>query len=232
VCGRLTLAEEAQQLADDLAAQLEAEDAALYHPRWNIAPTDMHWIVRQVGGRRRLHSARWGWQRSVKSVPGERPRERLIFNTVSETAFEKSMFRAALLSGRCLVPATGFYEWTGEPRDRRPIHFRRRDGRLLLLAGIFDESGAFTVLTTTPNAELRPVHDRMPVVLERADVDAWLEQGGVALLGPAPDGTLEGAPANPIVNRAGVDGPECLRVPADHEVGIQMALDLFSRGRK
>jgi len=229
MCGRLTLAEEARQLADDLAAQLEDEDAAHYRPRWNVAPTELHWVVRQLTGRRRrLQPSRWGWRRAVKSAPGERPRERLIFNTVSETAFDKGLYRSALSNGRCVVPATGFYEWTGDARDRRPIHFRRRDGRLLLLAALVDERGAFTVLTTAPNAEVRAVHDRMPAILERADLDAWLERGGAELLRPAPDGTLEGAPANPIVNRAGADGPDCLRAP-DDDRGMQMALDLFRK---
>src|SRR5579883_3016362 len=165
MCGRLTLAEEARQLADDLAAQLEDEDAAHYRPRWNVAPTELHWVVRQLTGRRRrLQPSRWGWRRAVKSAPGERPRERLIFNTVSETAFDKGLYRSALSNGRCVVPATGFYEWTGDARDRRPIHFRRRDGRLLLLAALVDERGAFTVLTTAPNAEVRAVHDRMPAI--------------------------------------------------------------------
>jgi putative SOS response-associated peptidase YedK len=126
------------------------------------------------------------------------------------------------------VPASGFYEWTGPTSARRPIHFQRRDGRVLLIAGIVDETGAFTVLTTTPNAELREIHDRMPVILEPDDVEVWLERGGRELLRPAPDGTLVGAPANPIVNRAGVEGPECLREPED-EAGMQMALDLFTR---
>jgi putative SOS response-associated peptidase YedK len=228
----MSLVAEAERLAEELAAELEAEDAALYRPRWNIAPTELHWIVRRTGGARRLKPARWGWKRSIRTAPAKAPTERLVFNTVSETAFDKPLYRRALASGRCVVPASGFYEWTGAPRDRRPIHFRRSDGRLLLLAAIVDETGAFTVLTVAPNAEVRAVHDRMPVVLELEGVAEWLERGGAELLRPAPDGTLAGAPANPIMNRAGVDGEECLRPPADDEVGMQLALDLYTRPRR
>jgi putative SOS response-associated peptidase YedK len=87
----------------------------------------------------------------------------------------------------------------------------------------------FSILTCAPNAELQAVHDRMPVVLAPDAAEEWLRRGPLGCLRPAPDGTLVGEPANPVVNRPGVDGPECLREPPGD--ALDEALDLFARKR-
>ena len=89
---------------------------------------------------------------------------------------------------------------------------------MLRLASVYDEPKGeeplgFSVITTTPNATMEPIHDRMPVILAAGVVEARLASGGDALLQPAPDDLLAGRPANPIMNKAGVEGPECLVVP-------------------
>jgi putative SOS response-associated peptidase YedK len=221
MCGRITfITDDLDEIAHQLDAVLDAAEAAEHRPRYNLAPTDPHFVVRLESGRRHLRRASWGWRRAVgKPSRGGEPTEKLIFNTVAETALEKAMFRAALRARRCVVPIDGFYEWTGPADARRPIRFHRPDGGLLLLAGLYDEPPgappAFTVLTTTPNAMLAAVHDRMPVLLAPEDLATWLAAPEPRLLKPAPEDWLVGTPANPRVNAVAFDVPEALVAPKE-----------------
>jgi putative SOS response-associated peptidase YedK len=163
-----------------------------------VAPTDVHLILRMAGGRRRLEPARWGFPPSQAGRPP-------LFNARSDTAPIKDAFRAAWAGGRCVVPTDGFFEWRG----RTPLWFHRRDGKLLLLAGLWD-AGCFTVLTTEPNALVRQVHDRMPAVLSAEEAAAWLAAPSQELLHPAPEGVLVATPVGDRVNSIRHDDPECL----------------------
>lgn len=226
MCARFTLA--VPDLAS-LARMLAAEDvdpalAALYRPRYNVAPSNVHPVVRAGGGRRHLTPAIWGiaspW---VKGPPGS---ARLV-NARAESARTKPAFREAFGRRRCAVPADGFFEWTGPKGARRPIWFSPTAGGLLCFAGLYEvgrdpAAGEvalnFVVLTTAPNDTIAPVHDRMPAILTGEDLDAWLDvdNGGQAerveaLLRPAPPGLLEGRPASLRVNSVANDDASLLR---------------------
>jgi putative SOS response-associated peptidase YedK len=215
MCGRMTLSRrELAELADELDALPVEGAAAAYRPRYNVAPTDVHPIVRLYGGRRRLEPAGWGFVRG----PGRPP----LFNARAETAPIKDSFRDAFVNGRCVVPADGFYEWTGAGEDRRPFWLHRADGKLLLFAGLCEPAAphggrSFTVLTTEPNALVARLHDRMPVILAPADVDTWLRHGAPALLRPAPEDTLVATPVSTRVNSVRNDDPACLDAPPASE---------------
>src|SRR3954451_16860363 len=150
MCGRMTLSRrELAEIADELDAVFDADAAARYRPRYNIAPTDPPVMLRLgPSGGRRLELGRWGFQREGRP---------LLINARAETARFRDPFRAAFARQRCVVPADGFYEWSSADGERRPFWLHRRDGKLLLLAGLYEEApGAperrFTVLTTAPNA--------------------------------------------------------------------------------
>ena len=213
------------ELADELDALPGAGAAEAYRPRYNIAPTDIHPIVRLDGKRRLLEPAEWGFVRE-----GRPP----LFNARAETAALKEAFRDAFVGGRCVVPADGFFEWTSAGDDRRPFWIRRADGKLLLLAGLYEPAGPlqdggwrFTVLTTNPNATIAPLHDRMPVILEPIDVATWLRHGSPALLHPAPDGTLLTTPVSRRVNSVRNDDPACLEPETPETAPQKRQLDLF-----
>ncbi len=219
MCGRMTLA---WQNLDDVANEIGAVYAAApaagaggpsemhaqYRPRYNVAPTDRHPIVRTVEGQRQLGFASWGFTR-----PG-RP---IIINARSETAAARGAFREALAHRRCVIPADGFYEWSGPKEARQPHWIHRRDGHLLLFAGIWEDDAAarppgrrFCVFTTSPNTTIAGLHDRMPVILGLDDLPAWLEEGRPELLAPAADDLLELRAVSPRVNSVKNDDPECL----------------------
>ena len=201
MCGRITLTtSDVQAVAAMLEARVSPEAAATYRPRYNAAPTDTHWIVEPSPQGRVLVPAVWGF-------PGG------VINARSETA--EMRFRPAFQSRRVIVAADGFYEWTG-PRDaRQPIWFRPRGGGLLYLAGLAevlpDGRLAFVVLTTDANGLVARVHDRMPVMLPRAQVQAWLDRGEALQIAPE---DLKATEVSPRVNDVRNDDPSVLEAPS------------------
>ncbi len=219
MCGRFTLTrQDARQLALELG--VDAELLAGYRPRYNIAPTDPHWIVRIKYEERELLPARWGL---VNSWAKDAKRAARQINAKAETLAARPAFREAFAQRRCIVPADGFFEWTGPKTARQPIWFHRAGGGLLLFAGLYEywRSGGewqrtFTIVTTEANQLLAPVHDRMPVVLPEEAVDGWLDpraQGTdvlLRLLGPAAEDVLVATPVSPRANSVKNDDPGVL----------------------
>lgn len=151
--------------------------------RYNIAPSQEAPVVRAArGGGRELAWLRWGLVPFWAKDPSGGSR---MINARSETAMDKPAFREAFRSRRCAIPASGFYEWTGEPKHRVP-HAITVEGRALIaFAGLWerwkDAQGrpleTFTILTTAANGFVSPMHDRMPAILANGDIDAWLAGG-------------------------------------------------------
>jgi putative SOS response-associated peptidase YedK len=221
MCGRFTLSEpDPQFLAEVLGVQVEL--LLDYRPRYNIAPTDEHWIARIRYEEREPLRARWGLVNSW-TKPGEKPRRQI--NARAETVETSGAFREAFLKRRCVVAADGFFEWTGPKEARQPLWFHRPDGRLFLFAGLYEtwqpqpgeRERTFTILTTGANALMAPVHDRMPVILPEDTVDAWLDprnqdrSGLRRLLVPAPEDLLVATPVSPLANSVKNDVPEVLQ---------------------
>lgn len=221
MCGRYTL----YHYERDLAALFEVEGLAL-EPRYNIAPSQPVPVVRQrPDGLREALTARWGlvphW---VKDRASFRPN---LFNARAEGVADKPSFREAARRWRCLVPASGFYEWSSAQGVKRPYHIRRRDGRALAFAGLWSVwSGgeapllSCTILTTRPNAVVEGLHDRMPVILDPDEFEAWLDpavQDFAALeplLDPYDDGALESYAVSRAVGNPSAEGPALIEPEA------------------
>lgn len=226
MCGRVTLTSSAAELAEqfDLEADFLEASLPLLEPRYNIAPSQDIATVRQDReGRRELSFERWGlvphWAKDASI--GNR-----LINARAETVASKPAFRDAFKSRRCVVPVDGFYEWTGRAGARRPYVFRRADGRMFGIAGLYErwlgEGGevidSCTLITTEANATVAPFHDRMPVILDPADYEAWLDrerrdaraESLLPLLAPCPDDWLEPSPVSSRINNVRNDDPECL----------------------
>jgi len=148
-----------------------------------------------------------------------------LFNARSESAAEKPSFRDAMRSRRCILPATGFYEWQArEDGPKQPFHFVRVDGEPLAFAGLWSTNSkaapasvSCTMLTTSANQDMADVHDRMPVILERESWGRWLDpyesdpQRLEDLLAPSPPQTLRSYPVAREVGNARVDKPSLVR---------------------
>jgi putative SOS response-associated peptidase YedK len=208
---------------DEVAEAFSLDEAPELAPRYNIAPTQPVAVVgvQPKTGRRGLAMLTWGLVPRA-SLGGERG----FINARAETAWEKPSFREAFARRRCLVPATGFYEWQKlDAKRRQPWLIRLASGRPFAFAGLWEPpaaglaSATCTILTTEPNDLARPIHDRMPVILDPADYARWLDPTvtGPAevrpLLRPFPAGAMTAFPVTTAVNNPVFDDPACL-VPA------------------
>src|SRR6202045_4553984 len=232
MCGRFTIT---RRDGNSLAAEPGVHPGSLvdYRPRYNVAPTQNHFIVRIKYENREVIPATWGL---VKSGSKDASMAARTINARSETVETRGAFRDAFQKRRCVVPADGFFEWTGAKTARQPTWFHREDGGLILFAGLYEawqkEQGAwqttFTILTTSANRLLESYHDRMPVILADRDADDWMDPRAPdphelkRLLVPAPADLLIATPVSPDVNNVDNDSPELLQ-PAG-----QMSLSLRS----
>ena len=221
MCGRYTL----YTHEDDLASLFEVITYPLTE-RYNIAPTQIvPVIVQQQTGERVLTPARWGLIPHWVSDPGTFKAN--LFNARSESAAEKPSFRDAMRSRRCIVPATGFYEWRKTDDSKQPFHIQRADGQPLAFAGLWsvntrgaDSLVSCTILTTAANSDIEVLHDRMPVILEReawarwADPEEFDPQRLEDLLVPAADGLLTMYPVGRDVGNSRVDEPRLIHALA------------------
>lgn len=235
MCGRFTLTiEDRELIAALLGVPLDDVDDS-WQPRWNVAPMQEHWIVRATGGGedRELVRATWGL---VNSWDSDRNGGARQINARSESLEERPAYRDAFRAKRCLVPADGFYEWTGERDARRPFWFHRPDDSLVLFAGLYAEAQlpgevrpitSFTIVTTEASGVASQIHPRMPVILDGdAAADEWLARGQSPerlkeLLKPAPEDALVVRAVSRRVNAVAADDPGCL---AEAESETQGAL--------
>ena len=211
----------------DAVRRLFATGAAHdFPPRYNIAPTEPVAIVRQSPRHEReLALVRWGLIPSWGKDPA---RFSTLINARAETAADKPSFRGALRHRRCLVPADAFYEWLGPAGARRPHLVRRKDRRLMALAGLWEhwlgadgsEIETMAILTVPSNVALSWLHERMPALLEPGQFADWLDcrsgsaLGVADLLAPAADDLLDVIEVGPAVNNPRSEGAE-LHAPTD-----------------
>jgi len=219
MCGRFTQERPASELAEIFGAEPLVDDPGGHY---NVAPTDEALVVVQRAERRAVTAYRWGliphWATDAKV--GSR-----MFNARAETITSSPAFRDAFVRKRCLVPVDSFYEWRREGKLRLPFRVVRRDRRPLALAGLWagwrdptTESvrRTFTIITTTPNATLDDLHDRMPVVIGDDAWDRWLDPAPsnpgelLGLLVPDETVDLEVYPVERLVNDVRRDGPELI----------------------
>jgi putative SOS response-associated peptidase YedK len=245
MCGRIALYTEPERLARRFDGAMSKNLGDAENPRWNVAPTQtvltlVHPSLKRIeaaGGElemsdsgRLLEPMRWGlvpWWAKDLSIGNK------MFNARAETLETKGAFKSALESHRCLVLADGFYEWKrndGAGRRRRtPSYFTRSDGEPMAFAGLWsswrdpklpkDASPRIqscTIVTTSSNADVEAVHDRMPVIVECNDVEEWLEPSPLdsaelaTILRPSPAGTLTSIQVSTSVNSVEHDGPELI----------------------
>ena len=178
-------------------------------PRFNIAPTTQIPVIRlRENGRRELIDMRWGLV-PVWSKPGDKLP--VMINARAETVSSKPAFRDAFRRRRCIVPASGYYEWQKLLGGaKQAFYITRRNGQPIGFAGLWEnaneEHGTAAIVTTAASEETQEIHDRMPVILEKPDFARWLVSEPLAreeaerLLAPSPAGSLVARPVSSRVN--------------------------------
>lgn len=222
MCGRYALID-AKRALNELVG-LEGPFVPV-SPHYNIAPTQNVLAIVQED-KVKTPLLRWGFVPVWAKDPSIGSR---MINARAETLHEKPSFKGAFKNRRCLIPADGFYEWKREGKRSAPHFIRMKKGRSFAFAGLWevwkDKTGnelrSCTIITTGPNDLMRPIHDRMPVILKKKDFGAWLDPGHqdipalCNLLVPYPAQEMEAYPVSFAVNSPQNDGPECVKILAE-----------------
>lgn len=220
MCGRFTL----DTNESDLAQQFEVEVNESISSRYNIAPSQPILTIKQdETNRRSLAKMKWGlvpnWVKDLNSWKSN------LINARAETVMEKPSFRGAFKHRPCLIPVSGFYEWT---KDKQPYYFQVQERQLFALAGLWelwnpkglasrhngeDELITCTIITTKANTQAAKVHHRMPVIIQPQNYDLWLGEldDRKQLLDTLPEVNLELYPVSKKVNSPKNDTPECIK---------------------
>jgi putative SOS response-associated peptidase YedK len=219
MCGRFTLRTPARDLVEIFELLREPD----LSPRYNVAPTQNVAVVRQDGKSRELSMMRWGlvpsWSKDPKAGPP-------LINARSETIATKPSFRTAFKRRRCLIPADGFYEWQkkADSKTKIPHYIRMAKDRAFAFAGLWEcwhgnDGSALdscTIVTTDANDLMRPLHDRMPVILPEENFAQWLDPKNEnvpeleALLRPYAPSEMTAFPISTLVNSPRNERPECI----------------------
>ncbi len=220
MCGRYVLAA-AQAVAQRFNATTAPANLA---PHYNVAPTQsMPVVIKQSPNQ--LVIMRWGL---VPSWAKEGKTDYSMINARAESVAQKPTFRKLLSFQRCLVPADGFYEWKAGTNGKTPHYIHLKDNALFAFAGLYDrwkddqghELLTYTIITTTPNALMAGIHDRMPVILPKDAEEAWLNPDETEpdhltpLLVPYPAEAMVATPISKAVNNVRNDSPDLLRPAA------------------
>jgi putative SOS response-associated peptidase YedK len=219
MCGRFTL-QITKEMLEEIFGNLVVQD---FKPRYNIAPTQQVVVIRTYQDESiHLDLLKWGliplWSKDP-SIGSK------MINARSETVDTKPSFRSAFKHRRCIIPASGFYEWQEVGGKKHPLYVRLKDNNPMLFAGLWEhwkpEEGetieSCTILTTTTNELIQPLHDRMPVILDNKDKDLWLDphvsdpEQLKSLFKPYPSEQMEIYPVSDIVNSPRNDTPECIK---------------------
>ena len=221
MCGRFTSKAKPVEIEREFGVTIS--DKKLFEPRYNIAPSQTIAAVVESGGERIVSGLKWGliphWSKDDSFASK-------LINARAETLAEKPSFREAFKKHRCIIPASGFYEWNKKGSGaKQPYYFYLKDKEIFGFAGLWEEwldktSGEIietcAIITTEANQVLEPVHDRMPVILKPESYEQWLDtkendtENLQKLLAPYPPAKMASYEVSKSVNAPGTDSPELI----------------------
>jgi putative SOS response-associated peptidase YedK len=227
MCGRYTLRTKLNVLLSQFAAELA--EGVEWQPRYNIPPTAPVPIVRLAEGKRQLALAKWGL------IPSWAKDTKIAFSTINsraDTVATKPAFRAAYKKRRCLVLADGYFEWEAQGKAKLPWLYEVDGGKPFAFAGLWEQwwgNGedkppveTCTIITTDPNELAATFHDRMPVILDDEDYDAWMQGEQIPLVA-FPQDRMSARPVSTFVNSVKNQGPECIAPRGEEPPAIKPA---------
>jgi putative SOS response-associated peptidase YedK len=211
MCGRFSLTPKIEHVIEKLNIINSIELA----PSYNIAPSQNIAVVRYVDGRLHISAMRWGL---IPSWMKELPKSNHLINARSETVASKPSFRTAYKKRRCLIPADGFYEWQKSGDSKQPYHIQLKNKDIFTFAGLWEQwqgdgqtIESCTILTTDANQEMKPIHHRMPVIIDPDQYRNWFESSDPQqLFEPYPNGNLQAKAVSQYVNNPRHNDKSCI----------------------
>ena len=220
MCGRYSQTTDLENFVAKL--NISGSKVSKLIPRYNIAPSqEAAVIIQEKDEQPSIEMLKWGLVPSWAKDPAIGNR---MINARAETLTTKPSFRSPLRKQRCLIPASGFYEWNKQGRAKTPYYIRLKSGQPFAFAGLWShwhapdgsELRSFTIITTDANDLIRSIHARMPVILREDTEKLWLDPAQdiskdcISLLVPYPSDKLEAYPVSTLVNAPANDRPECI----------------------
>lgn len=221
MCGRFVQKANPKEIENEF--KIGKVNPKLFEPRFNIAPTQMIPVILESDGERIVNALRWGL---IPSWSKDDSFASKLINARAETLAEKASFKNAFKSRRCIIPASGFYEWQKKGTGvKQPFYFYLKNKDIFGFAGLYEnwtdkETGelleTFTIITTEANACLEPIHERMPVILKPESYDHWLDEKEKDtdklqnLLVPYPPNEMASYQVSKAVNSPVYDAPELI----------------------
>jgi putative SOS response-associated peptidase YedK len=234
MCGRYALPEDHPAMAKAFDVPTDVRRNIAWDelmPRFNVAPTDQVPVVLQKNGERQMEAMRWGLMhfrtanmRGRTALDSKGKSTNTPINARAETVHSHGSFTRSFEKRRCILPAGGYYEWMRSGDAKVPHWIYAAGGAWMGFAGLYtwwkSPEGTWvpscTIVTTSPNTFLEPIHDRMPVILTRGAYDAWLDPMNddlselKELLVPYPSGEMRAHVVSSLVNKVANDGPELI----------------------
>lgn len=218
MCGRFTITFTVQ----DVEREFEIDEVmADWNPNYNVAPTQQIPIIMNEEGKHIVDICRWGF------IPHWAKDEKIgysMINARAETVFEKASFRQAIVKNRCLILASGFYEWKRVEKKKKPYYITVKGRKVISFAGIWSywtsadgkTVRSCSIMTTTANELMSKLHDRMPIILPKESQEKWLEEGLTqaqvsGMLIQYPPKEMEMYEVSPLVNSVRNNGEELLK---------------------
>ena len=226
MCGRFGMMVNIKQAAEQYGAKPKFQ----FEPSFNISPGQTIPAITYENEELIIEGFRWGFTPHWAKDPEIGMR---MINARSESIHEKPAFRNAFANSRCLILATGFYEWKKEENDKVPYYIKLKDRQLFSFAGLWTtwqsegkELKSCTIITTKPNSFVKDIHDRMPVILKKEHETPWLKSDTTgeelrSMLAPYPAGGMDGYQVSKHVNYPQNDSPELIRPVSGESRGLE-----------
>lgn len=220
MCGRKMLTKNKMAIIEELLAD-EWADSGEYSLSYNIAPTHRTPVLRSIGNKRRINNMKWGL---IPYTQNSTKKGTLLINARGESILEKVKFKHLVSGNRCIIIASGYYEWKTYAKNKLPYLIKPKDDSLLLMAGLWDtqknqdgiSENYFTIITTAGNQQLARIHYRMPAIIEKDKINIWMDcqkfdgKTAIKLIKPYTE-MLECYPVSPIVNSVKNNSPACVQ---------------------
>lgn len=198
---------------NNFSSRFDVETEVDLKPNYNVAPGSIMPVIVNIESQNKVFFMRWGfipmWAEKL-NIPRE------IINARAETLAQKNSFKQSLQFQRCIIPASGFYEWKKDQNTKIPFYFYIKDQPLFSFAGLFNEE-TYTIITTTANDNIQSIHDRMPVILTSQDESKWLtdhtksSQDLTSLLKPYQFPNLDFYQVSTKVNKTTINTPQLIK---------------------
>lgn len=195
MCGRYSFYP-SKNFSSRFSLELSSKDLAKLTPNGNVTPGQIMPIITKNKDSNQLTFLTWGflpsWARSDFKP---------LINTRSETLLQKPFFKDAFSGNRCLIPSSGFYEWQKQTKSTTPHYFSLKDDSIFSMAGLYSPTG-YTIITTSSNSLVKPIHHRMPVILNKENESTWLDPSAnpqklISLMSPLDPNQMSSVPKSP-----------------------------------